>query len=753
MKTLSNFMMMIWKRWTMQIGNMHYMKHEEARKFYQRTGRKITIEGNGVGNFSENQIVTYKKNEVRFSEEVAVLKREVGYKEYDLSVVKADLEKVKQEKDGIDFKIKGLDLSYTWNFDEFKEPEINRIAPRDSVLKPNTVCDKESDNSEENTDDSFGKRSYVNTARVKWDSMLDKPSHRQSTRFDDKVLLKWMLRHSDRFTWVFFLNTKDETSNILMNFIKEIENQVDKKVKVIRSDNGTEFKNKVLDEFCREKRAYCPRPIITDSRTFLEGFKPAINFMKPFGCHVTILNTLDHLGKFDGKSDEDSKSLKEVNIRRHDKFNPASSPKLILAVPTLNTTKSKFNPELRASDSLVLCIQETILIRTQYVVYMKQCQKKLLHSLNFKSLDSEVTTKRKQRPIDMKWHILQNKTYERGLQVKQKKDGIFISQDKYVAEILRKFNYTDVKSASTTIDLEKPFLQRMEMLRMLIFCVPLDKSTTGSWIILDRQIDFLDMQETNYSSNLNNELSSGLLLELVDRVLASQRQTAIGKGLKSNPFNVLNFALKPYKVAFLEKTAGSNGFHQIIDFLNRSHIHFALTKKPDVYISLIKQFWNSAESSTQGDGEGTLRIREIAWTRGKTITKHHLEGHFEAGKDTPTEVIKDKGSREKGEKEVTTVSEAPLTTASEIPITTVELPVTTASERRRYSEKSPSETKEGAEKNISYEAAMRLQEQEDNKRSVRGRNMPKRRNSKAMLKKNERKRNLDAKKPKQAEED
>ncbi|GJY33151.1 ribonuclease H-like domain-containing protein [Tanacetum coccineum] len=34
------------------------------------------------------------------------------------------------------------------------------------------------------------------------------------------------------------------------------------------------------------------------------GFKPALSFMRPFGCHVTILNTLDNLGKFDGKSDE-----------------------------------------------------------------------------------------------------------------------------------------------------------------------------------------------------------------------------------------------------------------------------------------------------------------------------------------------------------------------------------------------------------------------------------------------------------------
>ncbi|GJT53037.1 putative ribonuclease H-like domain-containing protein [Tanacetum coccineum] len=41
----------------------------------------------------------------------------------------------------------------------------------------------------------------------------------------------------------------------------------------------------------------------------------------------------------------------------------------------------------------------------------------------------------------------------------QKKKGIFISQDKYVHEILRKFNYSDVKSASTPTDLEKPLVQ------------------------------------------------------------------------------------------------------------------------------------------------------------------------------------------------------------------------------------------------------------------------------------------------------
>nr|GEY41084.1 hypothetical protein [Tanacetum cinerariifolium] len=46
-----------------------------------------------------------------------------------------------------------------------------------------------------------------------------------------------------------------------------------------------------------------------------------------------------------------------------------------------------------------------------------------------------------------------------GLQVKKKDNGIFISQDKYIAKILKKFGFTDVKSASTPIETEKPLLK------------------------------------------------------------------------------------------------------------------------------------------------------------------------------------------------------------------------------------------------------------------------------------------------------
>ncbi|GKB18028.1 ribonuclease H-like domain-containing protein [Tanacetum coccineum] len=153
--------------------------------------------------------------------------------------------------------------------------------------------------------------------------------------------------------------TKDETSGILKSFITGIENLVDHRVKVIRCDNGTEFKNRKMNQFYEIKGIFrqfsvartpqqngvtewrnktlieAARTMLADSKlptTFwaeavntacyvqnrvlvvkpqnntlyelFHGRTPTLSFIKPFGCHVTILNTIDHLGKFDGKADE-----------------------------------------------------------------------------------------------------------------------------------------------------------------------------------------------------------------------------------------------------------------------------------------------------------------------------------------------------------------------------------------------------------------------------------------------------------------
>ncbi|GJV33997.1 putative reverse transcriptase domain-containing protein [Tanacetum coccineum] len=84
-----------------------------------------------------------------------------------------------------------------------------------------------------------------------------------------------------------------------------IENLIDLKVKVIRCDNGTEFKNRIMNQFCEMKGIKREFSIArTPQQNEVAKRKPALRFMRPFGCHVTILNTIDHLGKFNGNADE-----------------------------------------------------------------------------------------------------------------------------------------------------------------------------------------------------------------------------------------------------------------------------------------------------------------------------------------------------------------------------------------------------------------------------------------------------------------
>ncbi|GKC12621.1 retrovirus-related pol polyprotein from transposon TNT 1-94 [Tanacetum coccineum] len=162
-----------------------------------------------------------------------------------------------------------------------------------------------------------------------------------------------------RFTWVFFLKLKSETSHILINFIKLYELQFDTKIKQLRSDQGTEFRNATLEEFCSGKgivqnfsAPYTPqqngvaecrnRTLIEAARTMLSEAnmklyfwaeavntacytqnrsiivkrhnktsyellhlkKPSISHLKVFGCVCFILNSKDHPSKFAPKADE-----------------------------------------------------------------------------------------------------------------------------------------------------------------------------------------------------------------------------------------------------------------------------------------------------------------------------------------------------------------------------------------------------------------------------------------------------------------
>ena len=93
-----------------------------------------------------------------------------------------------------------------------------------------------------------------------------------------------------RFTWVFFLDDKLQVQKIFKNFAKKAQNQFEVKIKKVRSNNGTEFKNANVDTFLDEEwishefsATYTPqqkgvierknRTLIEMARTMLDEYK------------------------------------------------------------------------------------------------------------------------------------------------------------------------------------------------------------------------------------------------------------------------------------------------------------------------------------------------------------------------------------------------------------------------------------------------------------------------------------------------
>jgi transposase InsO family protein len=55
-------------------------------------------------------------------------------------------------------------------------------------------------------------------------------------------------------TWIYFLKTKDEVFSRFQEFKALVENQIGKRIKVLRSDNGGEYTSKEFEGFCKEAR-------------------------------------------------------------------------------------------------------------------------------------------------------------------------------------------------------------------------------------------------------------------------------------------------------------------------------------------------------------------------------------------------------------------------------------------------------------------------------------------------------------------
>ncbi|GJR59339.1 retrovirus-related pol polyprotein from transposon TNT 1-94 [Tanacetum coccineum] len=177
------------------------------------------------------------------------------------------------------------------------------------------------------------------------------------------------------------LKKKSDAADCIMSFIRKMENLNEVRVKELRSDNGTEFKNHKLEEFCDEKgisqnfsSPYTPeqngvskrrnKTLIEAARTMLnsaklpkqfwgeavntvyytqnrsiivkrhgktsydvfKGRSPDISYFHMFGCHIYIHNHKDHFGKFDKKDDDGlflgyssvAKAFRVFNIKRQE---------------------------------------------------------------------------------------------------------------------------------------------------------------------------------------------------------------------------------------------------------------------------------------------------------------------------------------------------------------------------------------------------------------------------------------------------
>ncbi|GKA25751.1 hypothetical protein Tco_0711860 [Tanacetum coccineum] len=205
-------------KWNMALLSMR------ARKFYQRTGRKIIIDGSstaGIEDASEKAmcaidgggfdwsdmaedeiqanmaLMAFTDSEVsndKSCSKSCLLNYEALKKQYDDLLIKLDDTAFKaatykrglsileaqvtgQEQKGFFWlhsvtnpsphplilnRPTPLDLSYS-GLEEFQQPEVNGYGPRDSSLKPTTVCDRESNNSKENTDDSLTQQPKTGT--------------------------------------------------------------------------------------------------------------------------------------------------------------------------------------------------------------------------------------------------------------------------------------------------------------------------------------------------------------------------------------------------------------------------------------------------------------------------------------------------------------------------------------------------------------------------------------------------------------
>ncbi|GJU50110.1 putative ribonuclease H-like domain-containing protein [Tanacetum coccineum] len=294
----------------------------------------------------------------------------------------------------------------------------------------------------------------------------------------------------NRFSWVFFLATKDETSGILKSFITRVENLIDQRVKVIRCGNGTEFKIKLRRKIATN---WAARTMLADSKLPTTFWAESVNT----SCYVQNRASLplwpaDPPYSQDPKSSQDDgskpssddekkvdedprKDCESIDQEKDDSVNNtnnvnAASTNEVNVVGRKVSIELPDEPNTPALEDIVYSdddedvgaeVDMNNLDTTIQVSPILTTRIHKDHPLDqvIGDLQSALQTRRMSKNLEAHGFMDVKRAFLYGLQVKQKEDGIFISQVKYVTEILKKFGFTDVKTASTPMKTQKLLLK------------------------------------------------------------------------------------------------------------------------------------------------------------------------------------------------------------------------------------------------------------------------------------------------------
>ncbi|GKE15683.1 hypothetical protein Tco_1423260, partial [Tanacetum coccineum] len=195
-----------------------------------------------------------------------------------------------------------------------------------------------------------------------------------------------------------------------------------------------------------------------------------------------------------------------------------------------------------------------------------------------------------------------------GLQVKQQEDGIFINQDKYVAEILRKFSFTDVRTASTPMDTEKPLLK--------------DSDGDDVDVHLYRSMNRSLMYLTSSRPDIMFAVCACARFQVTPKVSHSHAVKRIFRYLKgqpklglwyprNSPFDLVAYSDSDYARASLDRKSTTGGFQ----FLGCRLILWQCNKQTVVATSSTEVEYVAAASC----------CRQVLWIQNQMLDYGHLQ--------------------------------------------------------------------------------------------------------------------------------